>query len=225
MNPAAEPAKTGIMLINHATREYNELFDPKIDDTLVMNANIRARLLEDNPGLQSANIVGAWMGIKQENPEIKLAPPSFSQLERTRPMRGENLGHAYLYETDAEMPGGEWGYLYWDALEYLKNQGVEHIVVAFPQITVDSVLNLVELPNQIAKEIGYRNWLYIEQPDFQRYPETGHPFADYWGIWVERECPNPDVPGETVACCFEMGGCADGRPYPPPRLAPRQQGT
>ena len=61
--------------------------------------------------------------------------------------------------------------------------------------------------------------MYIGQPDFQRYPETGDPFADYWGKWVERQCPTA-VPGETVACCFEMGGCADGRPYPPPRLAP-----
>ncbi len=135
-------------------------------------------------------------------------------------MRGENLGHAYLYETDEEFPDGEWGYLYWDALEYLKNQGVEHIIIAFPQITADSVLNLVELPNQIAKEIGYRNWLYIDDPDFKTYPDTGHPFADYWGIWVERECPVPDNPGQTLECCFEMGGCADGRPYPPPRLAP-----
>ena len=59
-----------------------------------------------------------------------------------------------------QKPSGEWGYLYWDALEYLKNRGVKHIVVAFPQIATDSVLNLVEVPNQIAKEIGFKNWLY-----------------------------------------------------------------
>ena len=219
-NEKVATAKTGILLVNHATREHNQLFDPKIDDTLVLNANIRDQLLQRNPELERANIIGAWMGIKESNPAIKPRPPSFSQLERTRRMRGENLGHAYLYETDAELPTGEWGYLYWDALEYLKKQGVEHVVVAFPQITVDSVLNLVELPNQIAKEIGYRNWLYIDEPDFDTYPDVGHPFADYWGIWVERDCPVPSDTAQSAPCCFEMGGCQDGRPYPPPRLAP-----
>ena len=211
--------KTGIMLINHATRPHNQLFDPKIDDTLILNANIRDQLLSRNPGLAKGHIVGAWMGIKEVNPDIKPRPPSASQLERTRRMRGENLGHAYLYETDEEFPTDEWGYFYWDALEYLKDQGIEHIVIAFPQITVDSVLNMVELPNQIAKEIGYKNWLYIEKLDFATYPDTGHPFADYWGIWVERECPVPDNPSRQQPCCFKMGGCADDKPYPPPRLA------
>jgi len=219
MNPAVPAEKTGVMLINHATRTHNQLFDPKIDDTLILNTNIRDQLLATNAGMNPAHIVGAWMGIKEVNPQIKPRPPSFSQLERTRRMRGESLGEAYLYESDEEFPTGEWGYLYWDALEYLKNQGVEHIVVAFPQITVDSVLNLVELPNQIAKEIGYKNWLYIDELDFAGYPETGHPFADYWGIWVKSECPVPGEPGQLQNCCFTMGGCANGQPYPPPRLA------
>ncbi len=219
-NKDVPPEKTGVMLINHATREHNETFDPKIDDTLVLNNNIRDALLRRNPGLQKDNIVGAWMGIKEENSAIKPRPPSFSRLERTRRMRGENLGHAYLYQQGGQMPKGEWGYLYWDALEYLKDNGVEHIVVAFPQITVDSVLNLVELPNQVAKEIGYRSWLHIDEPDFETYPNVGHPFADYWGIWVKRECPKPNAPDEMTECCFTMGGCGDDRPYPPPRLAP-----
>lgn len=222
-NPQVPAAATGVMLINHATRKYNQLFDPKIDDTLVLNANIRDALLARNPKLQPDNIVGAWMGIKEENPAIKPRPPSFSSLERTRRMRGENLGHAYLYESNEELPTGEWGYLYWDALEYLKNRGVEHIVVAFPQITVDSVLNMVELPNQIAKEIGYKNWSYINELDFETYPEIGHPFADYWGIWVERECPATGNSAASTECCFELGGCADGRPYPPTRLAPPEK--
>ena len=223
MNTGVDPATTGIMLINHATRQYNQLFDPKVDDTLILNANIRDQLLALNPRLKTDNIVGAWMGIKEENPDVKPRPPSFSKLERTRRMRGENLGHAYLYETAEEFPSGEWGYLYWDALEYLKDQGVKHIVVAFPQISVDSVLNLVELPNQIAKEIGYKNWLYYADLDYTTYPDIGHPFADYWGIWVERECPVAGKPDTTAPCCFEMGGCADGRPYPAPRLAQRNK--
>ncbi len=213
MNPAVPANKTGVMLVNHATRELNQLFDPKINDTLILNANIRDALLAANPGLQAENIVGSWMGIKEFNAEA-------GKVERTRPMRGENLGHAYLYETDEERPSGEWGYYYWDALEYLKNQGMEHIVIAFPQITVDSVLNLVELQNQIAKEIGYKTWLYIDDPDFATYPEIGHPFADVWGVWVDRSCKATPVADEEYPCCFVMGGCSDGRPYPPPRQAP-----
>ncbi len=59
-----------------------------------------------------------------------------------------------------------------------------------------------------------------ERPDFDTYAEAGHPFADYWGIWVETSCPAGVGSGEMVDCCFEMGGgCSDGRPYPPPRLA------
>ena len=111
------------------------------------------------------------------------------------------------------MPGGEWGYRYWDALEYLKNRGVRHIVIGFPQMTTDNNLNLIEVPQQFGKEIGIKTWAKYDQGDFTLYPEVGHPFADYWGVWVDTDC------GE-AACCFEMGGCADGRPYPPPRQTP-----
>ena len=105
------------------------------------------------------------------------------------------------------------GVVYWDALEYLKNRGVKHIVVAFPQIITDSVLNLVEVPNQIAKEIGAKNWLYWAAGNDKAYPGTGNPFAEYWGNWVDTDCGGQ-------ACCFEMGGCSDGRPYPPVRQTP-----
>ena len=220
LNPAVPAAKTGVMLVNHATRKHNQLFDPKVNDTLILNSNIRESLLAEMPGLKYENVVGSWMGIKELNDNIQPRRPGGSKLERTREMRGENLGHAYLYETDEQFPGGEWGYLYWDALEHLKNQGVEHIVIAFPQISVDSVLNLVELPNQIAKEIGYRSWLHIDNPDFDSYPDVGHPFADYWGVWVEKSCKASPEASEKYACCFTMGGCSDGRPYPPPRQAP-----
>lgn len=208
-----DPAHTGVMLINHATRNHNQYFDPKINDTLVLNRQIKAQLLARHPGLPADNIVGSWMGRKQPNAVT-------GKLERTREMRGENLGEAWLYETDEVMPGGEWGYRYWDALAYLKDRGVRHIVISFPQIMVDSVLNLVEVPNQMAKEIGYRNWARFERLDFARYPDTGHPFADYWGVWVDSECPLPGDRAATGPCCFEMGGCADGRPYPPPRRTP-----
>jgi hypothetical protein len=204
-------ARTGILLVNHATREGNQAFDPKIDDTLVFNDNIRRELLRRHPELKPENILAAWFGRREAN-AITRRP------ERTREMRGENLGEAYLYETH-ELPTGWQGHLYWDALEKLRAQGVEHIVVAFPQIMIDSVLNLVELPNQIGKEIGWRSWARIEALDFTTYPGIGHPFADYWGNWVNTECPARSGNG-TEPCCFEMGGCADGRPYPAPRTTP-----
>ncbi len=163
------------------------------------------------------------MGRKIENPNIEPKPPNFSQLERSREMRGENLGDAWLYETNEQMPAGEWGYRYWEALDHLKNRGVKHIVIAFPQIMVDSVLNLVEVPNQMAKELGYKNWSRYAQRDFDSYPGVGHPFADYWGVWVNTNCALPEQPEETGPCCFEMGGCADGRPYPPRRQTPQNK--
>jgi hypothetical protein len=213
-------AKTGVLLVNHATRALNHLFDPKVDDTLVLNRNIKRLLLAHNPQIDPDNIVGGWMGIKEHNPAIRPGPPQFSQLERTRRMRGENLGYAYLYESDEQLPGGEWRYRYWDALDRLRQRGVEHIVVAFPQIMVDSVLNLVELPNQIAREIGSETSMYAKTLDFQTYPEFGHPFADYWGNWVDTRCRYPDQPDIEQDCCFAMGGCTDGRVYPPPRQTP-----
>lgn len=195
---------TGVILLNHAINDNNEAFDPKINDTLTLNKNIKAKLLERHLSMNPANIVGAYMGIKEENPENGL-------VERTRPMRGEDLGNAWMYESEKEMPGDEWGYRYWAAIEYLKNNGVKHIVIGFPQIIADSVLNLVEIHNQIAKEIGYKTWIGWGTTDFESfYPGIGHPFADYWGIWVDTECGREE-------CCFEMGGCSDGRPYPPPR--------
>ncbi|MCP4715999.1 MAG: hypothetical protein GY868_12855 [Deltaproteobacteria bacterium] len=201
--------QTAVVLLNHALHDHNEVFDPKIDDTLIVNKNIKAQLLERHPAMDADNIIGAYMGIKEENPDN-------GKVERSREMRGENLGDAWLYESDKQLPGDEWGYRYWDALEYLKKRGVQHIVIGFPQIVTDSVLSLVEQHNQIAKEIGFKTWLYAAEGDYSTYPDVGHPFADYWGMWVDTECG-----GEP--CCFEMGGCADGRPYPPPRQTPADE--
>ncbi|MEI6127504.1 MAG: hypothetical protein WCQ99_13235 [Pseudomonadota bacterium] len=195
---------TGVILLNHAINDNNEAFDPKINDTLTLNKNIKAKLLERHPSMSPDAIIGAYMGTKEENSENAL-------VERTRPMRGEDLGYAWLYESSKELPADPWGYRYWDALEYLKTRGVKHIVIGFPQIITDSVLNLVEVHNQIAKEIGYKTWLGESTAGLKSlYPGTGNPFADYWGVWVDTECGGEE-------CCFEMGGCSDGRSYPPPR--------
>ena len=205
--------------MNHATGDYAQYFDPKIDDTLILNQNIKNMLLARHPEMDPDNIVGAYMGIQEDG-----TAEGFVGKERTRNMRGENLGHAWLYETssipgtyaaEGLLPGDEWGYKYWDALEYLKDRGVEHIVICFPQIVAHSVLNMVEIPNQIARGMGYKTWLKWGTWDYVSYPGIGHPFADYWGIWVNTECD--DGAGGKEDCCFEMGGCADGRPYPPPR--------
>ena len=206
MSDKVSDADTGVLILNHALHDNNECFDPKIDDTLIVNKNIKSQLLTLYPTMDPENIIGAYMGIKEENPENGL-------VERTREMRGESLGHAWLYESDKELPGDEWGYLYWDALEYLKDRGVKHIVIGFPQIVTDSVLNLVEIPNQIGKEIGFKSWAKYESWDYVHYPVEGHPFTDYWGNWVDTECD-----GEP--CCFTMGGCGSEGEYPPPRQTP-----
>jgi len=211
------PANTGVILLNHALHEGNEVFDPKMNDTVVLNENIMAQL-RDRTGIPEANIVGARMGVKVENPEAE-----HTLLERTREMRGENLGHQYLYETAKEFPSSEgypdpadpfgiyhpWGYLYWDALDYLINErGVEHIVIGFPQITTSSVLDMVEFPNQIGKEIGFKNWLLWGTGDLVKYPGdgAGHPFADYWGNWVWTDCGEWELPFDTGTAEIAAGG-------------------
>jgi len=194
---------TGILLFNHglfaAERKY---FDPKIDDTNVLNRNIKnLLLLQRHPDMSPGNIVGAYGGVKEINPENGL-------LERTRTMRGEDIAYSHLYLGETDLPPDEFGYRYWDALEYLKSRGVKHIVIGFPQVLCDSVLGMVELYNQVGKEIGVKTWLKYKYGDYAKYPGCGHPFADYWGNWVDAE-----------GVCLTMGGCADGE-YPPPRKTP-----
>jgi len=154
MNPDVPASQTGVLLLNHALVDWAEYFDPKIDDTVALNQSIEASLVAQ--GVNPDNIVGAYMGIL-ENGSAEGGPAT--GVERTRNMRGENLGHAWLYESAKLLPAGKWGYRYWNALEYLKNRGVQHIVIGFPQIITDSVLQLVEIPNQIGKEIGIKTWL------------------------------------------------------------------
>ena len=95
--------------------------------------------------------------------------------------------------------------------------------IVFTQVVIDSVLTLVEVPNQIGKEIGVNTWLYFEKGDYERYPKHGNPFADYWGRQVEKMCrpvgSDFDQP-RTEICCFTMGGCGTQQPYPPERQTP-----
>lgn len=182
MSSAVSDAATGILLLNHSLNyDNNEVFDPKINDTLVLNKNIKSQLLKRHPGMDPENIIGAYLGKREINPENGL-------LEHTRAMRAEVYGYAWLYESNKELPGEEWGYRCWDGLEYLKDRGVKHIVISNPQINTASVLDLVEMPNQIGREIGIKTWASWEKGDRTRYPGIGHPFADYWGMWVYTDC-------------------------------------
>ncbi|MCX8044914.1 MAG: hypothetical protein N3B18_12415 [Desulfobacterota bacterium] len=217
LNPTVPKNQTGVLLLNHALVDWAEYFDPKIDDTVALNQAIEEELIAQ--GFVADNIVGAYMGIRENG-----SAEGYNGIEYTRNMRGENLGHAWLYETNKQLPPGKWGYRYWDALEYLKNQGVRHIVIGFPQIITDSVLQLVEIPNQIAKEIGYKTWLKWGTFDYNTYPGIGHPFADYWGIWVDTQCKVIGGTGKEP-CCFTMGGCGGSQPYPPLRQTSDARGA
>ena len=218
-NPRVPPARTAVLFINHATRDGNETYDPKINDSQLLDGLIEQELLRRHPDMKLDNMLSGWMGIKELNPAIP--PGARSSSERTREMRGEDLGNAWLYESARQMPAGRHGHRYWEALDLMRQRDVGHIVVIFSQIVVDSVLNLVEVPNQVAKEIGSHSWLDWRRGDFRRYPAVGHPFADYWGNWVDTQCRiEGSVPAATGPCCFTMGGCGDTRPYPPPRQVP-----
>ena len=217
LNSEVPIENTGVLMINHGILSLNEVFDPKINDTLILNKNIKKQLLTKYPEMESKNILGGWFGDMVKNEKIEVGGSTSSSIERSREMRGENLGYNILYDSDNERPKGEWGYRYWEALDQLRKNNVKHIVVVFPQIMENSVLNLVEVPNQIAKEIGYMNWIKINVLDFKTYPKIGHPFADYWGVWVNPICKSMQDPSVTEACCFEMGGCQNDQPYPPQR--------
>jgi hypothetical protein len=76
---------------------------------------------------------------------------------------------------------------------------------------------MVELYNQIGKEIGTKTWAQSKKGDYTNYPGSGHPFADYWGNWVDTEIAKGTG---TKTVCLTMGGCKDGGIYPPPRITP-----
>ena len=221
MNPSVSPADTAVLFINHSIRDGNEAFDPKVNDTVQMDGLIKAELLRRYSSMDADNILGSWMGRRVENPHIEVTQPGASNMERSREMRGESLGNAWLYLSDRRLPGGDHQYRYWEALDLLRERGVGHIVIAFTQIVSDSMLNMVEVPNQIAKEIGWKTWLRARRLDFDTYPDVGHPFADYWGVWINTQCRVEDgPPTATEPCCLSMGGCNDHRRYPPPRQTP-----
>jgi hypothetical protein len=200
-----DDADTGVALFNHALHDYNEWFDPKVNDTLLVCKKIKEKLLERHPTMDPDNIVGVFGGIQVVNPE------NHDLEERNRPMRGESYGHAWLYQTDKVMPGDEWGYRYWDGLEYLKNRGVQHIVIGFPQVVVDNALNMIEIPNQVAgRVIGYKNWLKWGTWDYDKYPTEGHPFPDYWGNWVNTDCGEWELNYDSGTSGFSEGATLIG---------------
>ena len=223
MNPDVPPENTAVLFVNHSIRDGNEAYDPKVDDTILMDGLVKEEILRRYPEMSPDQVLGSWMGLRQPNPNVKVRRKGGNNLERTREMRGESLGNAWLYLSDKEAPGGDHEYRYWEALDmYRQRDDIEHIVIAFTQVITDNFFNLVEVPNQIAKEIGRETWLKADTLDFKTYPEIGHPFADYWGNWVDPYCKVIDGPEDaTEPCCFEMGGCpASNQPYPPLRQAP-----
>jgi len=205
MSDTVSDAETGVILFNHGLFfDEGGFFDPKIDDTIILNKNIKSKLLELHPTMDPDNIVGAYWGVKELNPVNGL-------VELNREQRGENLGGAHLYESELEMPGDEWGYRCWAALEYLKDRGVKHIVIGFPQVITDSVLTYVELPNQIAKEIGMKTWAKWGTWDYVTYPGVGHPFLDYWGPWVDTDCGEWDLNYDNGTSEFTAGEMLTGQ--------------
>jgi hypothetical protein len=214
MSDSVSPADTGVLLYNHGIFPGNEVFDPKIDDTIRLHENLEDALLTRHPTMSAENIVGAWEGVKQMVDGV---------LQRTREMRGEDLGHAYLYGSNAQMPPGKWGLRYWEALERLKDNGVRHIVVVFPQVIVTTTTGKVGLPNQIAQEIGYRGFVPVSDLDIPLWPAYDGPFANHWPPDADRLCyssPADRAEGVSHDCCYRLGGCLDGNAYPAPRQTP-----
>lgn len=214
MSASVTPAETGVLLMAHGIYSGNEAFDPKISDTISLHENLQDALLERFPGMSADNILGGWEGIREEENGM---------LQRTRAMRGEDLGHAYLYESDGAMPPGKWGLRYWEALERLKDNNVRHIVVVFTHSINTTTVSQVGLPNQIAKEIGYRSFKPVVDLRVPWWPGYDGPFADYWPAGAALLCRASTQQGDEASsheCCYELGGCSRGRRYPEVRQTP-----
>jgi hypothetical protein len=198
---------TAVLFINHALHmDYNEYYDPKLTDTVELMKAIKTQLLAKHPDMDPDNIIGSALGKPEVNPENGL-------LEHNRDMRGEVYGYAWLYQQHNQLPlpADEFGYRAWEALEYLKNRGVKHIVVANTHIVTASVLDLVEMPNQVAREIGYKTWLKWETKDYDAYPDEGHPFADYWGNWLNKDCGEWELEYASGTAAFTPGTILTGK--------------
>ena len=79
---------TGVILFNHALHDYNEYFDPKIDDTLILNKNIKALLIERHPDIDPDHIIGAFGGIMEINPVNRREERSGRCAEKPMAMHG-----------------------------------------------------------------------------------------------------------------------------------------
>jgi hypothetical protein len=199
---------TAVLFMNHALHmNLNEYFDPKLTDTVELMKAIKEQLLAKYPDMNPANIIGSALGRPEINPENGL-------LEHNRDMRGEVYGYAWLYQESGQLPrpANEFGYRTWEALDYLvKEQNVKHIVVANTHIVTASVLDLCEMPNQIAREIGYKTWLKWEEKDYDAYPDVGHPFADYWGVWLNTDCGEWELSYDMGTSRFDEGSTLTGQ--------------
>lgn len=204
MSPDVSDAETGVIFVDHSLHgDHNQSFDPKINDSLLLHKKIKSLLLDRRPTMHPENIIGSWLGLQEINPENGL-------LEHTREMRSEVYGNAWLYESDRQLPGEEWGYRAWDGLEYLKNRGVQHIVIINVHLPTSSVLDMVEMHNQIGREIGIKTWVKWGTGDYEKYPVVGHPFADYWGVWANTDCGEWDLDYDQGTSDFTGGATLTG---------------
>ena len=100
-NPAVPPPDTAVLFINHATRDGNETYDPKIDDTVVLDAPDQAGTAPP-PSAAARRTTSSAPGWASASPirRSRIGGRVRTNLERTRAMRGEDLGGAWLYESD-----------------------------------------------------------------------------------------------------------------------------
>ena len=73
------------------------------------------------------------------------------------------------------------------------------------------MLQLVEIPNQIGKELGIKTWAKWGTFDYITYPGVGHPFADYWGMWVENACGRGVITYNNGTAAFTVGRTVTGQ--------------
>ncbi|MBW1838853.1 MAG: hypothetical protein JRI49_02875, partial [Deltaproteobacteria bacterium] len=82
MSDMVSDAKTGVILMGSGLYLGDfSFFEPKLNDTLILNENIKSQILDQHPDMDPNNIVGAFGGVRELNPDAEHENP-----ERTREM-------------------------------------------------------------------------------------------------------------------------------------------
>jgi hypothetical protein len=204
-NPEVPAADTGVLLFNHGVYPGFEVFDPKIDDTVVRDG-------EPAPGAGGA-CAGPEARARAGRLDGHRRAGARSSSNATAPCAARTSAMHFSMRSAQRMPAAPWGHRYWEALDQLRAAGARHIVVVFPQVIISASPALVELA-----ESGRQGNRLPHVPSFERASRspagpgsaTRSPTA---GLSRRRVCAASKANSRALReCCYRLGGCGPGQP-------------